>query len=296
MKHLLALCIGCALVLSNLAVLYSEQSELRPIGKSTTGYPIEAYRFGSGWRRVIFIGGIHGGYERNTVELAWQMIEHFRAHPALVPTALTVEIVPVANPDGLVKVVGTLERAKVTKALAVKDAYVGRFNGNNVDLNRNWACQWSASAQGPRGKVNGGSTAMSEAETRALAEYLAVPSIVGVVFWHSSANGVYAGGCDGPFPAAERLAQTYANGSGYPLRSAFTAYPISGDGTNWLALQAIPAITIELRTQTLPEFEQNLRGVLAVLDYLSKDATLCTSLNIGQLYAKPTSCKTWLQP
>ncbi|MFN8442342.1 MAG: M14 family metallopeptidase [Caldilineaceae bacterium] len=296
MKRLLALLLGFVIALVNVTDLQSEQSELRQIGTSTNGYPIEAYRFGSGWRRVIFVGGIHGGYERNTIELAWQMIEHFRAHPALVPEAVTVEIVPVANPDGLIKVVGTLERNKVTRPAIVRDPYVGRFNGNNIDLNRNWDCQWSALAQGPRGRVSGGSAAMSEVETRALADYLADPSTVGVVFWHSSANGVYAGGCDGPFPAAERLAQSYADGSGYPLRSAFTAYSISGDGTNWLALQGIPAITIELRTQVLPEFEQNLRGVLAVLDYFSKDSTLCTSVKIGQLYAKPAPCKTWLQP
>lgn len=296
MKRWLALLMSFTFALAYVVDLQSQSPDPIQIGKSTQGHLIEAYRFGSGWRRVIFVGGIHGGYERNTVELAWQMIEHFRAHPASVPEALTVEIVPVANPDGLMKVVGTLDRAKVTRPALVRDLYAGRFNGNSVDLNRNWACQWNASAQGPRGRVSGGRAAMSEAETQALSDYLVDPSTVGVVFWHSSANGVYAGGCDGPFLAAERLAQHYADGSGYPYHAAFTAYPISGDATNWLALQGIPAITIELRTQALPEFEQNLRGVLAVLDYLSKGATLCTSLKVGHLYAKPTTCKTWLQP
>ena len=288
--------LSLTLLLASSVPLHAEPMEKHLLGQSNNGYALEAYRFGSGWRRVIFVGGIHGGYERNTVELAWQLIDHFQADPTLVPQALTLEIIPVANPDGLAKVLGTIERSALTHRPIVRDPYVGRFNANNVDLNRNWDCDWRATAQGPRGNVSGGSSPMSEVETQLLAAYLAAPSVMGVVFWHSSANGVYAGGCKGDFPAAQRLAQRYAGASGYPLHAAFSAYPISGDVTNWLSLQGIPAITIELRTQSSPEFEQNLRGVQAVLDYFSKDATHCNPIQTGRSYAQSTSCKTWLQP
>lgn len=296
MRHLAALLLSLSVLFATSVPLQSAPAEKHLLGQSNNGYPLEAYRFGSGWRRVVFVGGIHGGYERNTVELAWQLIEYFRANPTLVPQAVTLEIIPVANPDGLARVMGAVDRKVLTRPAIVRDSYVGRFNANNVDLNRNWDCDWRATAQGPRGNVSGGSGPMSEVETQMLAAYLAALSVVGVVFWHSSANGVYAGGCEGDYPAAQRLAQRYAGASGYPLRAAFSAYPISGDATNWLTQQGIPAITIELRTQSSPEFEQNLGGVQSVLAYFSKDSTHCNPIQTGRLYAQSTSCKTWLQP
>lgn len=287
-------------VASHLAVstaqAQSESFAVRHLGTSTLGHPIQSYRFGTGWQRVIFVGGIHGGYERNTVELAWQIIDHFSAEPSLVPKSVTLEIIPVANPDGLAKVVGSAERVAASQRTALVDPYLGRVNGNGVDLNRNWDCNWIPMAAGPRGRISGGSKPMSEVETRLLADYLSASSVVAVVFWHSSANGVYAGGCEGDFPAANGLAHIYADASGYPFRPSFSAYPINGDVTNWLSLQHIPAITIELRTQSSPEFDQNLGGLLAVLDYYSQSSTLCTPIQVSHFYAKPIACKTWLQP
>lgn len=274
----------------SIAQTSSQSAEVRQIGRSTAGHPIEVYHFGNGPRRVIFVGGIHGGYERNTVELAWQLIEYFNAHPALVPKLITLEIVPVANPDGLVRIVGSMARSAVNKPLAGVDPYAGRFNSNQVDLNRNWSCDWQAVANGPRGEVSAGSAPMSEKETRALADFFAQPEVAGVVFWHSAANGVYAGGCGGEYSPASALASLYAQASGYPHQAAFSAYPITGDVTNWLAARGIPAITIELRQQEDPEYEQNLRGVQALLRFFSQPITHCDSKRVSLFYAKSASC------
>jgi len=78
------------------------------------------------------------------------------------------------------------------------DAKPGRFNGNGVDLNRNWDCRWSPTGLWGTTEVSGGSAAMSEPETQGLAAFLTQPPMDAVVFWHSAVPGVFAGGCDGP--------------------------------------------------------------------------------------------------
>ena len=76
------------------------------IGLSTEGYPIEVYRYGSGPIPVLFIGGIHGGYEWNTILLAYEFIDYFEANSSTLDPQLSVYIIPSANPDGQVRVIG----------------------------------------------------------------------------------------------------------------------------------------------------------------------------------------------
>ena len=98
---------------------------------------------------------------------------------------------------------------------------------------------------------------------------MGVKPVQGVIFWHSAVPGVFAGGCERIYPAAERLAAIYGRAAGYPYGDAFRYYPITGDATNWLSTQQIPAITVELVTRNDPEWPQNLAGTLAALDYLA---------------------------
>lgn len=237
------------------------------IGYTTLGYPIEAYVYGSGPRRVAFVGAIHGGYEWNTTLLAYLAIDYFAAHPESIPEAVTLYIVPSANPDGQVLVTGRAGRFTLEDVAA--ESRPGRFNGNGVDLNRNWACAWEPTGLWGTTEVSAGSAPMSEAETVALARFLAEPPMAGVIFWHSALNSIYAGGCDGPFAASEALAVAYADAAGYPFERAFTNYRVTGDATDWLSLQGVPAITVELSTHESLDWEQNLAGMLAALDHLA---------------------------
>ncbi|MCA9925242.1 MAG: hypothetical protein KC421_22870, partial [Anaerolineales bacterium] len=47
------------------------------IGLSAEGRAITAYRFGFGTRKLVLVGGIHGGYEWNSILLSYQAIDHF---------------------------------------------------------------------------------------------------------------------------------------------------------------------------------------------------------------------------
>lgn len=249
----------------------SEAAPLSPltapqiIGYSALGHPLEVHRFGAGPDHIVFIGGIHGGYEWNTVLLAYAVIDYLAAHPAAIPPNVTVEVIPAANPDGVVKVVGRPGRFTVAEIAA--DARPGRFNGNAVDLNRNWDCRWAPVGLWGKTEVSGGGSPHSEPETQALIAFLRDPQVKAAIFWHSAVPGVFAGGCEATFEPGVALAQVYAAASGYPYQPAFTSYTVTGDSVDWLAAHGLPAIEVELRTHDALEWEQNLAGVLAVLAY-----------------------------
>lgn len=232
---------------------------------STQGWPIDVFQFGSGPTRLALIGGIHGGYEWNTILLAYQTVDYFFAHPEEVPVATTLYIIPAANPDGLALLIGRTGR--FTPDEIKTDPEPGRFNANQVDLNRNWGCNWAPQSVWRDRQVNAGSSPFSEAETQILANFLTNPPMQGVIFWHSAMPGVFAGGCDQRFPPADELGMIYATAAGYPFLQSFDAYAVTGDAIDWLAMQGIPAISVELNNHSETDQEQNLRGILAVLDH-----------------------------
>jgi murein tripeptide amidase MpaA len=77
------------------------------IGTSVGGRPITAYHYGTGTTELLFVGGIHGGYEWNTVLVAYQLMNYLAANPTVIPANIKVTVIPVLNPDGLNQVVGT---------------------------------------------------------------------------------------------------------------------------------------------------------------------------------------------
>lgn len=238
------------------------------IGTSVEGRAITSYQFGQGGRRILLVGGIHGGYEANTILLAYQMIDYLTLHPEEVPPSATLFIIPSANPDGQFLITGKEGRFTSADLPADLDETLpGRWNKHGVDLNRNWDCRWSAVAYWRDQMVSGGQAPFSEPETAVLKRFIEQNALTAVIFWHSLANAVYASKCDEPFPASQNLAQIYSDGSGYPFaRGGFTYYPITGDATNWLAARHIAAITVEFATHDQVEWDANWGGVTAVLN------------------------------
>lgn len=232
------------------------------IGYSWGGRAIEVFSFGDGPRHVVFVGGIHGGYEWNTVLLAHNIIDYFNGYRGDIPPGLTVNIIPVANPDGLFRVTGSAGRFDPGQIGG--DTTPGRFNGRGVDLNRNWGCHWSSTAFWGPTMVDPGSGPFSEPETRALRAYLQRITPLSVVFWHSAAGLVSPGRCGDDNAQARNLANTYGTAAGYPV-GPFEAYHVSGGASDWLVSQGIPTFSVELNEHHLTEFEKNVAGVAAVL-------------------------------
>lgn len=241
------------------------------IGLSTGNHPIEMYRLGEGALHVALIGGIHGGYEWNTILLAYEVIDYYATFPDRIPSSISLYVIPVANPDGQFPITGRAGRFLPGDVVDLS-GYAGRFNANDVDLNRNWDCDWEPVGHLYDIEIDAGSSPFSEVETRILRDFILDEEIDAAIFWHSFAGEVYPGGCDGPFPAAQELAQVYAAAAGYAYQDAFTDYTVSGDAVDWLSRQRIPGIEVELAARTGPEFARNLAGVRAALDYLARGA------------------------
>jgi hypothetical protein len=224
------------------------------VGRSARRQVIEAYQFGNGLVKLALIGAIHGGYEYNTRDLLLQSIEYFKAHLDQVPPDVSLVIIPTANPDGTGA--GTDLKARV--------------NGNGVDLNRNWDCQWSPEAQWRNQPVDPGDRPFSEPESQALRDFLIGGGFTAVIFYHSQAAEIYAGGRCGGGQPSEALAQRLAEATGYRYDPTGVGYPVTGDSIDYLAAKGIAAIEIELTNHEDPEWGRNLRGVQTFVQMYSR--------------------------
>ena len=240
--------------------------------RSVEGRAIRVVELGRGPRWVAVIGGIHQGNEANTTDLVKLLLDHFRANLDLIPDDVGLALIPDLNPDGAVA--GTRE------------------NANGVDLNRNWDTDWQPDSYGPSGLVvgGGGSRPFSEPETRALARYLVDRPFVAAIFYHSRGALVVAGhGDDG---GSAELARVIALAAQYLYLTEWTAYPLSGQATDYLANQGIHAVDVELTNYTDPDFARNLRGLTAALAWArTLDVPPHAERNIPEQISNRCGCK-----
>lgn len=237
------------------------------IGASVEGRDIHAYTYGDGATHVVFVGGMHGGYEWNSVLLAYQFMDYLKAYPGTVPSGVTVTVIPDLNPDAVFKAVG--KEGRFAEAdVPSGDLSAERFNADDVDLNRNFDCHWEPTGTWKSTTVSAGSAPFSEPEARAMRDYALSVKPAAVIFWHSAAGGVYASECaKGVLPQTVEIMNAYAKASGYPAIESFDAYPVTGDSEGWLASIGVPALTVELTKHDSVEWSENLAGIKAVLSY-----------------------------
>lgn len=242
------------------------------IGTSIEGRDIEAYTYFTSQpstSHLLFVGGIHGGYEWNSILLAYALIDHLDARPNSIPNNVRVTIIPSANPDGAYKVIGKEGRFSISDVPAnITPIGLGRLNANNVDLNRNFDCKWKSEAIWRNNRVSAGSSPFSEPEAKAIGDFVLSNPISAAVFFHSQANAVYASECtNGILPETMHIMNAYSKASGYKAIDIFDSYEVTGDVEGWLASINIPAITVELKTHETIEWKQNLAGVKALFEY-----------------------------
>jgi hypothetical protein len=157
-------------------------------------------------------------------------------------------IVPALNPDGVA-------RGRVLE---------GRFNDHGVDLNRNWGCDWEAVAYFQNREVSPGAAAFSEPETQTLAALILEVRPAVVLFYHSAADGIFTGTCNGDDAGAGGMAAELGEAAGYSYGETFSAYRVTGTAPSWVAAQGIASADVELATWRTTEFERNLRGMMAL--------------------------------
>jgi len=223
------------------------------IGQSVNGAALTAYHFGNGMNEVLLIGGTHGSDAPNTTALGNQFITYFSDNEAVVPADMRVTVIPTVNPDGL-----------------ATGGAAGRFNANDVDLNRNFACDWSPTSMWRDQEVSGGTAAFSEPEARAIRDYVSEVNVSGAIVWFAAEGKVYPSACGGnPSPASISLAQAFAGAANYEFGEEFNSYQINGDMVNWMASEDIPAISVLLTDRSGTEFSKNQAGIIAALELLA---------------------------
>ena len=212
------------------------------IGYSARGRAIQAYRFGSGSVKVLYLGATHGD-ERSTKYLLDQWITDLEAHPEKIPANHTIIVIPSLNPDGF--------------------ASDSRRNANGVDLNRNFpASNWKPNVTMPGGELiaNGGGTSpLSEPESAAIASFVRSERPRLVLTYHAVASVVSANGAgDSAGLAAQYSGQSrYRNLPAGENESVFN-YDTTGAFEDWLAeKEGIPALLIELGSFSGSEWSRN---------------------------------------
>jgi predicted deacylase len=242
------------------------------IGQSVEGRDINSYAYGKGATHLLFVGGIHGGYEWNSVLLAYTFMDYLEANPDMIPDNITVTVVPDANPDGVFLVTG--KEGRFTSANVSTNSKVlasGRFNADDVDLNRNFDCKWQAKGTWQTKTVSGGTAAFSEPETRTIRDFVLDYHPDAAIFWHSQSNAVYASQClQGILPSTLDIMNAYSKAAGYPAVKTFDAYGTTGAADDWMASIGMPAITVELQTHDTIEWARNLAGIKAILGYFGQ--------------------------
>jgi hypothetical protein len=255
-------------ILSSIALLIAALTFAAPafaepisfsIGTSQGGAQLTVYQLGSGPRRVLILGGQHGGPERNTVELVESLLDYFSSNPEELPAGIELNVLTAANPDGL--------------------ASGSRQFLSGVDPNRNWGGgDWRADAfdSNARFRVGlGGPEPFSEQETRALADWVLAVRPALVVNYHSAGGFMFGPRDGGP----GELASMYAEESGYNWlggrgpggggQPSPLGYSASGSMNVWLRESGIPAILVELSTPWYPEIDRNLTALKVVLRHLA---------------------------
>jgi hypothetical protein len=242
------------------------------LGESVEGRAITAYHYGEGDTELLFVGGIHGGYSWNTVLVAYELMDYLEENVDELPGDIKVTVIPVLNPDGLNRVVGSTDRFTPGDVPTTPLATVpGRFNANEVDLNRNFDCDWQSEGKWQNTTVSGGDNAFSEPESAAIKAYIEAREPKAVVVWYSAAGGVYASNCHtGILSETREIMNAYARASGYPADESFDFYAITGDMVNWLAKEKIPAISVLLTNHKDVEWNKNKAGIEALIKYYSE--------------------------
>ena len=221
-------------------------------GTSFGGRPLLAYRLGTGPSVRAIIGGIHGGYEWNTVDLVSQTLSYFQQQPELIPSNVTLYIIPCANPDGY------------AKAFDLS----GRTNDNNVDLNRNWGYHnWQMTATHGTRPVFAGKGPFSEPETRALRDLIERQGVEAAIFYHSAMGKIFYG-AERDRSATYELAVVVSEATGYPIADGVPGQITTGDAVDWMSAQGLAGIEVELTNHEDIEWERNLQGLRAFLNWM----------------------------
>ncbi len=224
--------------------------ETSTIGSSVAGRSIVAYKFGSGARTIMFVGGLHGS-EKSSVRTLDSWVNDLESNYQRIPSDKTIIVVPNLNPDGY--------------------ATGARTNVRGVDLNRNFPSNdWSTDVYQPGNVLmsgGGGPTPLSEPETSTIALYIQAMNPEAVLTYHAVARSVIYNGSGN----SSALASIYGQKSGFSVSSSTQEdgifnYPTTGELETWLHDDlGIATLLIENATMSGNEFSSQSSALWAIV-------------------------------
>ena len=206
------------------------------IGRSHAGRPLRVTRLGSGPRRVLWVGGIHGNEREGRISTE-QLPHAFRAADDL-ERLVTLVILEDVNPDGT---------ARNT-----------RGNSRGVDLNRNYP------AANFKPNRFFGMRPLDQPEAHALHDLILRERPDLVIVAHSWRNDHFIN-YDGP---AGHLAERFSAHCGYRVKPSSDISPTPGSLGSWVgSTLRIPILTLEYRRGRDPwaAWDETRDAILAVI-------------------------------
>ena len=229
------------------------------LGHSVEECEIFAYKFGDGGKvKILFMGGIHGN-EVGTVKLMYKLINYLHDRKFL---GLEIYVLPCLNPDGL------------KKALESPDYFgggrIGRFNANDVDLNRNFATKSFRSENywffGDRNvSVYCGEKPFCEPESKILADFIKERGISILYSFHSRGREIMGN----QNALSQKLVKDFVGKTGYKYVSEEDWRKLGQTGTikEWCDESAIAYVEVEAATRYGSDWKNQKDAIIGALKY-----------------------------
>ncbi len=238
-------------------------------GESAEGREIFCYKIGQGAVPVLFVSSIHGN-EVGTIKLAHRLLNWLNQDSGKY-NQFSFYIIPVFNPDG--------HHIAKHNPNYFGGGRKGRFNGHNVDLNRNFPTPsfqsnsfWGIGKNYSE-KINVfcGEFGGSEPEIQGLIKFIQEKQIKFYFAFHSMGAGVMGNNQ----PLAQELMDVFAKASGYTKEGLGDWVNLKQTGTakEWCDIHSINYLEIEGRYRYSPDWPAHKKGIEAVLEKLANTST-----------------------
>jgi hypothetical protein len=232
------------------------------IGKSVQNQPIKCFKIGNGQKKILYVFGIHGN-EVGTVKLAYHFliwanknITKFKKH--------TLFIIPSLNPDGYKKAIQNPEYFKGGKT--------GRFNANNVDLNRNFSTPsfqkkslWSFGKNySENTEIYCGEFGNSEPEIKSLTKFIKNQKIKILFMFHNAGQDVMGNKNE----TSQKLTKIYSKKTGFRYISdnKWKLLKQTGTAKEWCEVNKIAYVEVEGSARWGSDWKKQKPALIATIN------------------------------
>ncbi|MEK9132832.1 MAG: M14 family zinc carboxypeptidase [Patescibacteria group bacterium] len=233
------------------------------VGESVNKEPIKCFQIGDGPTKVLYVSGIHGN-EVGTIKLAHHLMKWMHGNCDKLKD-FSLFVIPCLNPDGF--------------KMACKDpdymggGKIGRFNANEVDLNRNldtpsfksksawhFGRNYSESVE-----VFCGSHGNSEPEIKALTAFIDEHGIKMIFMFHNAGREVMGN----ENALSQKLTKIYCEKTGFAYVSNEDWAQLKQTGTmkEWCDMHDISYIEVEGSTRWGSDWKRQKSAIEATLKF-----------------------------